>query len=294
MKIGSHVSMSGSAMYEGSVLETLSYGANCFMVYTGAPQNTIRRSIENLKIVEASHLMDINKLDFNDVVIHAPYIINLANPDPEKREFAVNFLVKEVERSFAMHATQIVLHPGSAVGKDRVQALKWIAEGVQKVIDLTPQTNVRIALETMAGKGNEMGKTFEELKEMIDLIDRKHRVSVCFDTCHTHDAGYDIKDDVDGVLALFDSIIGKEYISVFHVNDSKNVRGAAKDRHANFGFGEIGFNPLYRVCTHPDFKEIPKILETPYVDGKPPYLHEINMIKLGVFNPNLIEEIKNS
>lgn len=233
IKIGSHVGLSGSQMYEGSVLEAVSYGANAFMVYTGAPQNTIRKSIKDLNIEGAVKQMEVNGLSFDNVVVHAPYIINLANPDPEKRSFAVEFLSKEVERTHAMHVKQIVLHPGSAVGKDRQEALEWIAEGINQVIANTKNLPVKIALETMAGKGNEMGKTFEEIRDIIARIDDKSRVSVCFDTCHTSDAGYDIQNDFEGVIKHFDEIVGKSYISVFHVNDSKNPRGAAKDRHAN-------------------------------------------------------------
>lgn len=291
LKIGSHVSMSGESMYAGSVLEALSYQANSFMIYTGAPQNTLRKAIDALKIEEAKALMELNGLSFENVVVHAPYIINLANPDPEKRTFAIRFLTEEVKRTHAMQVSQIVLHPGSAVGGDRNQAVIWIAEGVNQVIANTPGLNVRIALETMAGKGNEIGKTFEELKAIIDLIKDQSRVSVCFDTCHTHDAGYHIKDDFQGVINLFDQIVGKDKISVFHVNDSKNSIGAAKDRHENFGFGFIGFESLLKVINHPEFEGIPKILETPYVNGNPPYKEEIEMIRKGQFNPELIEMI---
>lgn len=294
LKIGSHVGLSGSDMYEGSVKEAISYGANAFMVYTGAPQNTIRKSIKDLNIQGAEKCMLEHGLSFDNVVVHAPYIINLANPDPEKRSFAIEFLTKEVERTFAMHVRQIVLHPGSAVGKDRDEALRWIAEGINQVIKNTKNMPVKIALETMAGKGNEMGKTFEELRDMIALIEDQSRISVCFDTCHTSDAGYDIHNDFEGVIKQFDEIVGKEYISVFHVNDSKNPRGAAKDRHANLGFGEIGFEALMKVIYHPDFENIPKILETPYIDDKAPYKHEISMIKSKVFNPNLESDVKNS
>jgi deoxyribonuclease-4 len=172
--------------------------------------------------------------------------------------------------------------------------LKWIAEGVNRVIQNTKQLPVKIALETMAGKGNEMGKTFEEIRDMIALIEDKNRISVCFDTCHTSDAGYDIQNDFEGVIQHFDQVVGKQYISVFHVNDSKNPRGAAKDRHANLGFGEIGFDALLKVIYHPDFNHIPKILETPYIDDKAPYKHEIQMIKNRTFNPNLELDVKNS
>jgi deoxyribonuclease-4 len=292
VKIGSHVSMSGDLMYLGSVEEALSYQADAFMVYTGAPQNTIRKKIEDLKIKEAVKLMEEKGLSFDDVIVHAPYIINLANPDPVKREFAISFLTEEVKRSHAMHAKQIVLHPGSAVGGDRNQAVLWIAEGVNQVIENTPHIPVKIALETMAGKGNEIGKTFEELKAIIDLIKDQTRVSVCFDTCHTHDAGYDVKDDFEGVIKHFDDVVGKAKISVFHINDTKNERGAAKDRHENFGFGYLGFDALIKVVYHPDFLDIPKILETPYIEQKPPYKEEIDMIRNKTFDPELVEKIK--
>ncbi|PKK96503.1 MAG: deoxyribonuclease IV [Tenericutes bacterium HGW-Tenericutes-3] len=291
MVVGSHVSMSGDDMYLGSVKEALGYEANAFMVYTGAPQNTLRKKIEDLKIEEAVQLMKENNLSFDHVVVHAPYIINLANPDPVKRQFAISFLTEEVKRTHAMHVSQIVLHPGSAVGKDRVLAVQWIAEGVKKVIQNTKDLDVKIALETMAGKGNEVGKTFEELKEIIDLIDEPGRVSVCFDTCHTHDAGYAVKENFQSVMDEFDRIVGKSYISVFHVNDSKNDIGAAKDRHENFGFGFIGFESLLKVIYHPDFMDIPKILETPYVEGNPPYKEEIEMIREQKFDSDLKDKI---
>jgi deoxyribonuclease-4 len=284
--------MSGDLMYLGSVEEALSYEANAFMVYTGAPQNTIRKKIEDLKIKEAVKLMNEKGLSFDDVIVHAPYIINLANPDPTKREFAIDFLTEEVKRTHHMHVKQIVLHPGSAVGGDRDEAIKWIAEGVNQVIENTPNIPVKIALETMAGKGNEVGKTFEELKSIIDLIHDQSRVSVCFDTCHTHDAGYDVKDDFDGVIKHFDEVVGKSKISVFHVNDTKNIKGAAKDRHENFGFGYLGFDALMRVVYHKDFLDIPKILETPYIEQKPPYKEEIAMIRSKTFDPDLVEKIK--
>ena len=292
LKIGSHVSMSGNDMYLGSCVEALSYKANAMMIYTGAPQNTIRKKIEDLNIENAIAYMKAHEFSLENVVVHAPYIINLANPDPEKRAFAISFLTEEVKRTHAMGVKQIVLHPGSAVGKDRDQATKWISEGLNQVIANTPKMDVKIALETMAGKGNEMGKTFEELKAMIDLIDDKHRVSVCFDTCHTHDAGYDIKNDFEGVIKHFDKIVGKDYISVFHINDSKNIQGAAKDRHENLGYGYIGFESLLKVIYHKDFMHLPKILETPYIEGNPPYKKEIEMIKAKSFDDGWKETLK--
>lgn len=291
--IGSHVGLSGSEMYLGSVKEALSYGANAMMVYTGAPQNTIRKPLSDMKIEEAVVYMKEHQFDIQNVVVHAPYIINLANPDPERRAFAVEFLTKEVERTSAMGVSQMVLHPGSAVGLDRNQAIEWIAEGLNQVIENTKGMTVKIALETMAGKGNEVGRTFEEIRAIIDRVNDKTRVSVCFDTCHTHDAGYDVKHDFESVMNEFDRIVGKKWISVFHINDSKNDIGAHKDRHENIGFGFIGFDSLLNIIYHNDFEHIPKILETPYVDDLPPYKYEIQMIRNGIFEPNLKETIKN-
>lgn len=287
MFIGSHVSMKDPNNFLGSIEETLSYKANALMIYTGAPQNTRRKDINLLKIDEALALMKEHNLDTNHIVVHAPYVMNLANPSVEKREFAIEFLTSEIERSHRMHATQIVLHPGSAVASTVEQGISWIAEGLNQVIENTKDKPVRIALETMAGKGNEIGRTFEELKQIIDLIHDKSRVSVCFDTCHTHDSGYDIKHNFQSVIDEFDRVIGKEYISVFHINDSKNIRGARKDRHENIGFGEIGFEALMEVVYHQDFIKIPKILETPYIEENAPYKEELEMIRNNQFNPNL-------
>lgn len=289
MFIGSHVSMKDPNNFLGSIEEALSYKANALMIYTGAPQNTRRKDTDLLKIDEALALMKENNLDTNHIVVHAPYVMNLANPSLEKREFAIEFLTSEIERSHRMHATQIVLHPGSAVGSTIEQGISWIAEGLNKVIENTKDKPVRIALETMAGKGNEIGRTFEELKQIIDLIHDKSRISVCFDTCHTHDSGYDVKHNFQSVIDEFDRVIGKKYISVFHINDSKNIRGARKDRHENIGFGEIGFDALMEVVYHPDFTEIPKILETPYIEENAPYKEELEMIRNNQFNPNMKE-----
>lgn len=289
--LGSHVSLKGDKMFLGSVEEALEYGGNALMVYTGAPQNTRRKPIDEMKISEALELMAENNIKYENVLVHAPYIINLANPSEEKRNFGIEFLTTEIERTDRMKAPQIVFHPGNAVGAPRDEAIKRIAESLNKVIENTKGSKVKIALETMAGKGTEIGKTFEELKAIIDLIDDKSRVSVCFDTCHVHDAGYDIKNNFQAVIDEFDKIIGKEYISVLHINDSKNLKGAAKDRHENIGFGEIGFETLLEVIYHKDFKDIPKILETPFVENVPPYKKEIKMIKEKVFNENMKEEL---
>lgn len=285
LKIGSHVSMGGKKMMLGSVEEALSYGANTFMIYTGAPQNTRRKEISGLNIDAAHTLMKENGID--EFIIHAPYIINLANTlKPETYELAVNFLRLELARADAMGSNIMVLHPGAHVGAGVDAGIASIIKGLNEV--LTDETQCLVALETMAGKGSEIGRNFEELAQIYDGVVKKDRLRVCFDTCHTHDSGYDIVNDFDGVIAHFDQVLGKDQIAAFHINDSKNPRGAAKDRHENLGKGYIGFDALNYIVHHPDFTDIPKILETPWipVDGdkkntRAPYKEEIAMLRAG-------------
>ncbi|GGG84409.1 deoxyribonuclease IV [Staphylococcus pragensis] len=293
MLIGSHVSMSGKKMLEGSAEEAHKYGESTFMIYTGAPQNTRRKSIEDLNIDNGHKAME--KYGLSNIIVHAPYIINIANTTkPEVFELGVNFLQNEIERTQAIGAKDIVLHPGSHVGAGSDKGIAQIIKGLNEV--LTHDNDVRIALETMAGKGSEVGRNFEEIARIIDGVTHNDRLSICFDTCHTHDAGYNIKEDFDGVLNEFDKIIGLDRIKVVHVNDSKNEQGAHKDRHENIGFGHIGFDALSYVVHHDEFKKIPKILETPYVgedkkNKKPPYKFEIEMLKSQQFDPNLKDKI---
>lgn len=293
LKIGSHVSMSGKKMLLGSSEEAVSYGANTFMIYTGAPQNTRRKPIEELNIEAGREHMEEHGIV--DIVVHAPYIINIANTQkPATFQLGVDFLRSEMERTAAIGAKQIVLHPGAHVGAGEEAGINKIIEGLNEV--LTKDIDVQIALETMAGKGSEIGKTFEELAQIIDGVTHNEKLSVCIDTCHLHDAGFDVANDFDGVLDEFDRIIGVDRIKVVHVNDSKNPQGARKDRHENIGFGHIGFDALHYVINHPQLADLPKILETPFVgedkkNKKPPYKHEIEMIKEGTFNPELKELI---
>ena len=297
LKLGSHVGMSGKEMFLGSVKEAISYGANTFMVYTGAPQNTRRKDIAELNIDAGLALAKENGI--REFIIHAPYIINLGNTEKaETFSLAVEFLAKEIERSVAMQATTIVLHPGSHVGAGEKAGIAQIIKGLNEV--LTKDMPITVSLETMAGKGSELGKNFEELAAIYEWVVFNEKLRVCFDTCHTHDAGYDIINDFDGVMDKFDRVLGKKQIAVFHVNDSKNVQGAAKDRHENIGFGEIGFEALNYIVHHKDFTEIPKILESPYVTVSddvaqktlPPYYQEIRMLREGKFHADLIAEIR--
>ncbi|WP_282019898.1 deoxyribonuclease IV [Planomicrobium okeanokoites] len=294
MLLGSHVSMSGKKMLLAASEEAASYGASTFMIYTGAPQNSRRKPIEELNIEAGKAHMEANGL--SNIVVHAPYIINIANTQkPETFAHGVEFLQKEIERTAALGAKQIVLHPGAHVGAGTEAGIAKIIEGLNEV--LSQDYPVNIALETMAGKGTECGRNFEEIAAIINGVTNNERLSVCFDTCHTHDAGYNIREDFNGVLEQFDRIVGIERLQVLHINDSKNVRGAAKDRHENIGFGEIGFEALNGIVHHRDLKDIPKILETPYVGAdaknkKAPYAFEIEMFKAGVFSPGVIEEMK--
>ena len=293
--IGSHVSYKNDSQLLGSVKEAISYGENTFMFYTGAPQNTNRGIINDNLIKEAYELMKENNIDINNVVVHAPYIVNLANMN--NFDFSVSFLKGEVERCARLGIKKMVLHPGSAVNCSREEAIINISDGLNMILD--NNYDVTILLETMAGKGNEIGKSFEEIKAIIDRVNFKDKIGVCLDTCHLNDAGYDIN-NFDEVLDLFDKIVGIDKIGCIHINDSRNVLSSHKDRHENIGFGTIGFDSLINVIYNERLEGIPKILETPYVTKDdtskdkiyPPYKYEIEMIRNKKFDSNLINRIR--
>lgn len=293
MLIGSHVSMSGKEMLLGSAKEAASYGSNVFMIYTGAPQNTRRKEVSLFRLEEAKAFMAANGLEF--CTVHAPYIVNLGNTIKEGYfEFATDFLRQEIERVEYIGAQQITMHPGSHVGQGVDMGLAQIVRGLNEV--LSPSQSAQIALETMAGKGTEIGRNFEELARIIDGVTHNEKLSITLDTCHVYDAGYDIVNDLDGVLNEFDQVIGLERLKVLHINDSKNPFKSHKDRHANIGQGSIGFDVLNRIVHHPQLTHIPKILETPWVkiDEKKkvaPYRHEIQMLHSQTYNPHLMRDI---
>lgn len=294
--IGAHVSFKNDKQLLGCVQEALSYKANTFMFYTGAPQNTNRLGIKDELTLEAYKLMKENNIDLNNVIVHAPYIVNLANS--KNFDFSVSFLINEVERCSLLGINKMVLHPGSAVEGNRDIAITNIIKGLNLILD--NDYDVTICLETMAGKGNEIGKTFEEINRIIEGVKFKDKIGVCLDTCHINDAGYDIS-NFDKVLDEFDNIIGLDKLKCIHVNDSKNDIASHKDRHENIGYGYLGFDNLINIIYNKKIENIPKILETPYVtktdDSKerayPPYLFEIEMIKTKKFNENLITDIRN-
>ena len=288
--IGSHVSF-GKDQLLGAAKIAVSYGANTFMFYTGAPQNTIRAEI-NYDITNKAHdYMQENNIDINNVICHAPYIINLANKEKiESWNFSISFLKNEIKRITEMGVGYIVVHPGNALKLDRMTALENIADAINYIID--GETKPMILLETMAGKGSECGINIYELKEILSKINLKDKVGICLDTCHLNDSGVDIA-KFDDYLVEFAKEIGLNKIKCVHVNDSKNVIGSHKDRHANIGLGTIGFDNLINVIYNPKLKDVPKILETPYIGEYPPYKLEIDMIKNKKFNPNLEEDVQN-
>ena len=288
--IGSHVGFKKDSQLLGSLKEALSYGANTFMFYTGAPQNTSRYPIMDGFTLEAMSMMKENGFDYSKVVVHAPYIINLANDkDPDKFMFSVRFLQEELERCELLGIRFLVLHPGSHVGLGVDTAISNIAKGLNMILGTH---DVTVLLETMAGKGTEVGSSLEEIKRIIDLVDDKSHIGVCLDTCHLNDAGYDMS-RFDEFLDQFDSLIGIDKIGCIHVNDSKNPMGAHKDRHENIGFGTIGFDSLISIIYNQRLESVPKILETPYVDRTyPPYKYEIEMIRKKEFDSKLIDKIK--
>ena len=290
MIIGSHVSFGEEQLY-GSLKEAISYNANALMFYTGAPQNTVRKPIDNVLLEKAISLAKDNNISFDNIVCHAPYIINLASKAiPEKWDFSINFLIEELNRCEKLGVNKIVVHPGSSVGITQEEGIENIVEAFKIILSKT--NNVTILVETMAGKGNECGRNIDQMAEIVNKVNDP-RLCVCVDTCHINDAGYSVN-SFDEYLNEFDQKIGIDKIKCIHLNDSKNELGSHKDRHENIGFGTIGFDALYNVLINEKLKSVPKILETPYIEINektkiPPYKEEIEMLKTGVFNKDVFK-----
>lgn len=291
--IGSHVSMKAPKYLLGALEEALSYNANTFMFYTGAPQNTIRKPTKALFIKEFTEKLIEKNIDINNLIVHAPYIINLANSiNKSTYQLAVDFLRQEIIRCQNIGIKTLVLHPGSAVGALPQTALDQIVKGLNAAC-LEEQT-VKIALETMSGKGSEVGTTFEQLQYIIHNVKRPELIGVCWDTCHLSDAGYDLNNNLEQVIQQFDQLIGLDKLLVIHINDSKNPINAHKDRHANLGMGYLGFQTLINIIYHPLLLTKIKILETPWINGHPPYLYEIKMIRTKKYNKEILESLGTS
>ena len=288
--LGCHVNYNKERQVLGCLEQALSYDATTFMFYTGAPQNTVRGKVDKEKVKQAQSKMKKEGLDYQKIVVHAPYIVNLANnKEEEKYQFSINFLKQELKRCEELEIDSIVLHPGSHVGLGKECGIKNIIDALNQILE---GKSVKILLETMAGKGTEIGSTLDEIKEIIEGVEHKEQIGICLDTCHLNDAGYDVS-DFDQILDEVEEKIGLSYIGCIHINDSKNLRSAHKDRHENFGLGTIGFDQLLKIIYNSRLENVPKILETPYVEREyPPYKYEIEMIKKKKFDENLIENIK--
>ena len=288
MIIGSHVNF-GQNQLLGAAEQAVKYGANTFMFYTGAPQNTFRSKIDEKLLLKAKEYMKENDIDINNVICHAPYIINLANKErKDSWMFSISFLRQEISRIELMGIKYIVVHPGNFLKQSKEDAIKNISEAINQVME--GFNDSMFLIETMAGKGTECGSNTEEVKQILDGVKEKDKVGVCIDTCHLNDSGINIA-DFDEYLKDFDKKIGIDKIKCIHVNDSKNPIGARKDRHENIGLGTIGFDNLINVCYNELLKDVPKILETPWIGEYPPYKQEIEMIRTKTFNPNLAEDV---
>ena len=283
--IGSHVSMNSPEFYAGSVKEAISYGSTTFMFYTGAPQNSFRKPLSELKISEGRELLKNSDIDESKIIVHAPYIINAANKSKmDLWEMSINMIKNELRRTAGFNCKTLVLHPGNHVGNGTEIGIQTLAEALDIIFE-DDGTDVKIAIETMSGKGSEIGKTFDEIAEIIKLCKHKDRLGVCLDTCHISDSGYDLN-NFDTILDEFDQKIGLDRLLVIHLNDSKNPKDSHKDRHENIGYGYLGFDILNGIVHNPRVSDIPKILETPYINEKPPYKTEIQMLKDGVYLDN--------
>lgn len=285
--IGSHVSFKKDTQLLGSLNEALSYGSNTFMFYTGAPQNTNRAPIDDAITSRALSIMKEKGIDSSNIIVHAPYIVNLANT--EKLDYSISFLIEECKRCEKLSMTKLVLHPGSHVGLGIDTGIDNIIYGLNKIL---PHTNITILLETMAGKGSEVGSNFSEIKRIIDGVLEKDKIGICLDTCHLSDAGYDLT-DFDKVLDDLEELSLLKYVKCIHINDSKNVLDSRKDRHENIGFGYLGFDTLINIIYNKRLSSIPKILETPYINEYPPYKFEIEMIRNKEFNSTLPDDVSN-
>ena len=269
-------------------------GATTFAFFTRNPRGGKAKPIQKEDV--AAFLAYAAEHDLQHLVAHAPYTMNLCSADPSIRQFGKDMLADDLQRMEYTPNQYYNFHPGSHVKQGAEVGIAQIAETLNEV--LFPEQTTTVLLETMAGKGSEIGRSFEELARIYDGVTYNDKLRVCFDTCHTNDAGYDVANDFDSVIEEFDKIIGKDQIAVFHINDSKNPRGAAKDRHENIGLGSIGFDALYKIVWHKDFLDVPKILETPYVkslaDAKkafPPYKEEIDMLRSGEYDATRITKL---
>ncbi|MCH5296971.1 MAG: deoxyribonuclease IV [Ruminococcus sp.] len=271
LNIGSHLSISNG--FEAIGKQALEIGANTFQFFTRNPRGGAARKIDTADVEKLQSLMQKN--EFSQILAHAPYTMNLCSAKEQTREFAFNTLADDVNRMEYLPNNLYNFHPGSHTGQGVDIGISQIADALNRVIK--PNIQTTILLETMAGKGSEIGSKFEELRAIIDLVEYKDVMGVCFDTCHVFDAGYDIVNDLDGVLDEFDRVIGIDRLKAVHLNDSMNYLGCHKDRHEKIGMGGIGIDAIERIINHKYLRNLPFFLETPNeLDG---YAKEIALLK---------------
>lgn len=270
-KIGCHLSASKGFAHMGK--EALSIGANTFQFFTRNPRGGKAKDIDENDVKAFLELAKEN--NFAKILAHAPYTLNACSADAGIREFAFNTMKDDLERMEYVPGNLYNFHPGSHVGQGIETGIEQIADMLNRI--LTPETTTTVLLETMAGKGSEVGSKFEELRAIMDKVELSDKLGVCLDTCHVNDAGYDVVNNLDGVLEEFDRVIGIDKLCAIHINDSKNPFASHKDRHEKIGEGSIGTDAFEKIINHPKLKELPFLLETPNeLDG---YAKEIELLK---------------
>ncbi len=269
--IGCHLSVTNG--YEAMGKQMTEFGGNTFAWFTRNPRGGKAKDIEPEDVKKLQGILE--KEEFGKLVAHASYTMNLSSAKPETRANGLDMLQQDLQRMEQVPNQYYNFHPGSHTGQGAEVGIEQIADGLNA--SLFPEMHTTVLLETMAGKGSEVGKTFEELREIIDRVELKDKLGVCLDTCHVWDGGYDIVNDFDGVLTQFDKVIGLDRLKAIHFNDSKNECGAAKDRHEKLGQGCIGMEAMKRIAMHPALQGLPFILETPNDDAG--YIKEIATIK---------------
>lgn len=270
-KIGCH--LSASKGYAHMVKEILNIGGNTFQFFTRNPRGGIVKDIDLKDVEEYKKLSKQNGIEV--VLAHAPYTINICSADEKIRRFGIDTMKDDLKRLDMISNSMYNFHPGSHVGQGADVGIELIIKGLNEII--RPEQSTLVLLETMAGKGSEIGRTFDEIKKIISGVSLKEKIGVCIDTCHVYDSGYDIVNDLDGVLNEFDRVIGIEKLKAIHINDTKNPFQSHKDRHEKIGQGYIGTDAFEKIINNPRIKELPFYLETPNeLDG---YAVEIEMLK---------------
>lgn len=271
LQIGSHLSASKGYLAMGK--QAVKLGATTFAFFTRNPRGGSAKAIQEQDV--AAFLTYAQEHQIQKIVAHAPYTLNLCSADPSIREFAKNTLADDLVRMEYTPHQFYNFHPGSHVKQGVEVGIAQIVEALNAV--LKPEQTTTVLLETMAGKGSEVGRTFEELRAILDRVDLQEKMGVCLDTCHVWDGGYDIVDHLDAVLEEFDTVIGLERLHAIHINDSKNPMGSHKDRHEKIGEGTIGLDAMVRIINHPQLRQLPFILETPNDDAG--YAAEIALLR---------------